>query len=147
VHGEGGGGWVREGQWMRREQRGEGREERGGYVVVVVVVAAVARVGYLDGASDAIDDVILHALEDAARDDDGVNDHREPRRSEHEVRRSTRSISGALDGNAHLSTRGIEQGTCASGLSAASRRFEPVRGYIGLLEGGGIVDTVACHAD
>ena len=56
----------------------------------------------LDGAGDAVDDVILHPLEDAARDDDGVDDHAEAGRSQHEVGRGARGVGRSFDGDADV---------------------------------------------
>mmetsp|Transcript_15235 Transcript_15235/g.50024 ORF Transcript_15235/g.50024 Transcript_15235/m.50024 type:complete len:809 (-) Transcript_15235:487-2913(-) len=96
------------------DERHDGEDEVGGVVGRRGVVGAhvVDRVREelrdekeaeeLDGARDAVDDVVLHALEDAARDGDGVDDDGEPGRGEDEVGRGARGVRRALDRDAHV---------------------------------------------
>mmetsp|Transcript_5486 Transcript_5486/g.13867 ORF Transcript_5486/g.13867 Transcript_5486/m.13867 type:complete len:493 (-) Transcript_5486:544-2022(-) len=56
----------------------------------------------LDCASDAVHDVVLHALEDGARDDNCVNNHAKSGGSEDDVGRRARGVRGTLHGNADI---------------------------------------------
>ena len=73
----------------------------------------------LEGARDAVDDIVLHPLEDAARNHDRVDDDRQARLGEDEVGRRARRVGRALHRDAH----------------------------VGLLERRRIVHTVPRHAD